>query len=271
MNGLFTLRVGPAMICLSAGSDEIAQFLHQRYSAHIVRTASDALLEIRFNPALDFKNPTAFKIEADDSTLSARSSAASLEWDFQKRRGMLETAPVYLYFPIENSLRILFSRLELEYEATLVHAAAAVGKGRRKAALFPGRSGAGKSTLSKAAEDSGATALGDDIVAIFKNENGWFAAGTPFAGVESPRPPYLSAPLGMIAFLGGRGKTELKPIGSAEAAAALAASIPFSDALSGTSGKTALRLAADAAKTIPVFRASYELGGDPSPLWEHAE
>jgi hypothetical protein len=270
MKRILALNAGPASVRLRTNDRAVAEFLERRYSEYLNDSDPGAMLDISVNSSLDFKNPTAFKIEADDSSLAARSSAASLEWDFKARRGKLEVAPMHLYFPIENTLRILFSRLELEAGATLVHAAAIIGKGFEKAALFPGRSGAGKSTLATEAAAAGAVALGDDLVVLVKSKNGWTVASTPFAGVDSPRPHNRNAPLGMIAFLGGRGGTELKPVRTTEAAAALAACIPFPDALRGRSGKTALGLAAEAVKSVPVFRANRLKGEDPAPLWEAA-
>ncbi len=262
-----TLQTGGIRLSLATEEPVIRDFLKERYGAFFLDEETRKRLEIKFDKTLH-RSATDFKITFDGSSLTATSNAARLTWNAKKENGTLEVADIYIYFPIENALRILLSRLAAGCSSLLVHAAAVLGAGCIKAAVFPGTSGAGKTTLATAAAEHGAAVLGDDLVFLVKRKGTWFAESSPFTGLDTPRPEKLSAPLGCIGLLGGRGKTCMEPVSPPRAAAALVASIPFPKALEPAEAKLVLDRTADAAGSTMVCRASYLAGSDPSPLWE---
>lgn len=84
---------------------------------------------------------------------------------------------------VENALRVLLGVALARADGLLLHAASAVGRGGARV-LF-GRSGSGKSTAARLAR--GRPVLGDDLVAVRRDEQGWFVHSTPFGGLAGTR------------------------------------------------------------------------------------
>jgi len=93
----------------------------------------------------------------------------------------------------EYFLRIAFALFAVERDGLLIHCAAlkrpglaSAGAGVDPVYLFVGQSGSGKSTVAAVSRAMGrATALGDDLILLRREGEGWCAHGTPFWNFET--------------------------------------------------------------------------------------
>ena len=106
----------------------------------------------------------------------------------------------------------------------LVHAASAVRDGR--AFLFAGASGAGKTTISRLAPPD-VTLLTDEISYVRRQEDGYFAFGTPFTGELALPGENLRAPVAALYLLARGRENKIEPVASAHAARGLLENILF--------------------------------------------
>jgi hypothetical protein len=128
----------------------------------------------------------------------------------------------------EYFLRIALAFLAFQRDGLLVHCAAL--KRRHLVQLFIGQSGSGKSTvvaLSVVADR--ATALGDDLILLRRDQAGWRAFGTPFWNLEATRREgeLSSGPVAGIYKLVQDRAIYVEPMRPAVAAAELVANCPI--------------------------------------------
>jgi hypothetical protein len=97
-----------------------------------------------------------------------------------RQASLVTTNPAPL-IDLEGFLRMACALLAYREGGLLVHGAALVVNGN--AHLFIGQSGSGKSTV--VALSPGATALGDDLVLLRPDRQGWLVYGTPFWNAHS--------------------------------------------------------------------------------------
>lgn len=102
----------------------------------------------------------------------------------------------------------------------LIHSCGVIHDGRGY--LFAGASGKGKSTVARQLAAGGKSLLGDDMILVSHDINGWQAHGSPMGG-ELPRATLVndSVPLTAIFLIEQEGQTGWRAVSAAEATAAL--------------------------------------------------
>lgn len=102
----------------------------------------------------------------------------------------------------------------------LIHSCGMAQDGR--GFLFAGASGKGKSTIAGQLAAAGKKLLGDDMVLVSHDINGWHVHGSPMGG-DIPRRALVndSLPLEAICLIDQDSKTSWRRVGAAEATAAL--------------------------------------------------
>ncbi len=144
------------------------------------------------------------------------------EWDPASNSGSIrQSANPY---SIDSVLRIVHTLVLSRQGGFLVHAASAVRNG--KAFLFAGASGAGKTTLSRLAP-ADAVLLTDEISYVRRQEGGYIAFGTPFAGELAKVGENICAPIAAMYLLAKGPENRIEPVAQAKAGLALLANILF--------------------------------------------
>ena len=175
--------------------------------------------------------PPAAAVSADDDVRVWRDGAQwklvrgdfSAEWDPVSRRG--RTRQSANPYSIDSALRIVHTLILAEDGGGfLVHAASAVRNGR--AFLFAGVSGAGKTTIMRLAPP-GVTLLTDEISYVRKEETGYVAYGTPFAGELAKPGKNVQAPLAAVYLLAQGADNRIDDVPPSEAARALLRNVLF--------------------------------------------
>ena len=144
------------------------------------------------------------------------------EWEPVSRRGLIVQSPNP--YSIDAALRIIHSLILAREGGLLVHAASAVRNGR--AFLFAGVSGAGKTTISRLAP-ADVTLLTDEISYFRRNEQGYIAYGTPFAGELAKVGENIQASLAAIYFLQKGPENAIEPVKTSEAVRLLLENVLF--------------------------------------------
>ena len=144
------------------------------------------------------------------------------EWDPASSRGSIrQSANPY---SIDSVLRIVHTLLLSKQGGFLVHAASAVRNG--KAFLFAGPSGAGKTTLSRLAP-ADVILLTDEISYVRRQESGYVAFGTPFAGELAKVGENVRAPIAAMYLLAKGPDNRIEPVSKAQAGYSLLTNILF--------------------------------------------
>jgi len=110
------------------------------------------------------------------NTLQIRRGDMAFAFDFRKMRGNLRIVPDRFVF--NAFLRLFYSTLLPRKQGFLLHASAAVMKGR--ACAFAGVSGSGKTTMARLLPAR--VMLSDELVALRKKQDRFYLFGTPFWG-----------------------------------------------------------------------------------------
>jgi hypothetical protein len=181
-----------------------------------------------FNFDVDLINP---EIDDSQSELQVTKSAGSwkiqrgdfrAEWDLRTRQGRIYQS--VNPYNIDAVLRILHSIVLVQEGGFLLHSASAIRNG--KAFLFAGVSGAGKTTISRLAP-SDATLLTDEISYVRRQDQNYFAFGTPFTGELAKVGENCSAPVAAIYLLAQGPENRIDPMLVADAGRELLANMLF--------------------------------------------
>ncbi len=217
------LEIGGMAVRIRTEDPAFLHLLEDRYEGFVGRVqCADYELDVDLTP------PGAFGID-DDVRVFLRSGKWSLErgdfraeWDPASNSGSIrQSANPY---SIDSVLRILHTLLLSRQGGFLVHAASAVRNG--KAFLFAGASGAGKTTLSKLAP-ADAVLLTDEISYVRRQEYGYTAFGTPFAGELAKVGENVCAPIAAVYLLAKGPENRIEPVAQAQASRALLTNILF--------------------------------------------
>lgn len=139
---------------------------------------------------------------------------------------MVVVHPRYV-LAVENALRVLAALLLLRQGGLLLHAAGVVRE--PGATVLFGRSGSGKTTAARMAR--GRAVLGDDIVALRREPDGWHAFSTPFGGELGRQRRFRSARLSELFRLRQGPSFEVRPIPAARGVSELMQSVILPAAL----------------------------------------
>lgn len=152
--------------------------------------------------------PQAPRWERTDGVLRYESRRARASADWASRSASF--AATTMTAPLVGFLRLWLGALLPEEGGLLLHGAAVMRAGAGY--LFLGESGAGKSTIARLCAASGATVLGDEIVALRGGRKGPRLYGTPLGSRAGHPGTSGSAPLAILCKLTQSTKTYLLPI-----------------------------------------------------------
>lgn len=252
------IEIGGLPIRLRSKDPAFIQLLEERYAGFVAHSSSlpggarfelDVDLEPLGWTSMDPEEDVRVRWESGRWSMERGDFYA--EWEPAAGRGYIrQTANPY---SVDSVLRILHSLLLAEEGGFLVHAASAVRGGR--AFLFAGLSGAGKTTIARLAPPD-ATLLTDEISYVRKQENGYYAFGTPFTGELARVGENLRAPIGAVYLLTKGPENRIEPVGLADAARALLENILFFANDAGLV-KRVFQAACDFAARMPVERLGF--------------
>jgi hypothetical protein len=217
------VEIGGMAIRVCGEDAAFSRLLQERYAGFVSR--SD---QAQFELNVDIALPGLISTD-DDVRVVQKAGRWSLdrgdfhaEWDAASARGRVrQTANPY---SIDSVIRIVHTLLLAKEGGFLVHAASAIRNGR--AFLFAGASGAGKTTLARLAP-SDVSLLTDEISYVRKEESGYFAFGTPFAGELARSGENLRAPIAALYLLAQGRENRIERVSSAESVRSLLAHILF--------------------------------------------
>jgi hypothetical protein len=218
------VEIGETPILLRSQDEDFQAIVQQRYSGFVRERAQP---EYAFDvdvvrPEESLSSEGELRVWSDGGLWRLERGDFRVEWDPQRGRGhILQTVTPYA---IDTVLRIVHTLIQAPEGGFLLHGASAIRNGR--AFLFSGVSGAGKTTISSLAPKD-AILLTDEISYVKRDEGGYRACGTPFAG-ELARPgENATAPIECIYFLAKGPKNVIEPIEPAETLRMLLRNILF--------------------------------------------
>src|SRR5438093_1236418 len=219
-----TIEIGGMPIRLRTDSPSFFQSLMERYSGFVTSPSGSPVFEfeIELVPPGRICEEEAVRVRLDGGRWSFQRSDFEAVLDPKLGRGRIRQA-AYPYSS-DSVLRILHTLLLAREGGFLVHAASAVRDGR--AFLFAGASGAGKTTISRLAPPD-VTLLTDEISYVRRQEDGYFAFGTPFTGELALPGENLRAPVSALYFLAKGPENRIEPVGIADAGRGLLENILF--------------------------------------------
>ncbi len=156
-------------------------------------------------------------------------------------------------YSIDAVLRIVHTLVLVRQGGFLLHSASAIRNG--KAFLFAGVSGAGKTTISRLAP-ADATLLTDEISYVRKQDEDYFAFGTPFTGELAKLGENTSAPLAALYLLAQGPQNKIEAVGAADAGRELLANMLFF-AEDQEMVHRAFQAACDFVHRVPVYRLTF--------------
>ena len=173
------------------------------------------------------------------------------EWEPATRKGWIrQSANPY---SIDAVLRIVHTLVLARQGGFLLHSASAIRNG--KAFLFAGVSGAGKTTISRLAP-ADATLLTDEISYVRKQDEDYFAFGTPFTGELAKLGENTSAPLAALYLLAQGPENKIEPVAAPDAGRGLLANMLFF-AEDQEMVHWAFQAACDFVHRVPVYRLTF--------------
>ena len=173
------------------------------------------------------------------------------EWEPATRKGWIrQSANPY---SIDAVLRIVHTLVLARQGGFLLHSASAIRNG--KAFLFAGVSGAGKTTISRLAP-ADATLLTDEISYVRKQDEDYFAFGTPFTGELAKLGENTSAPLAALYLLAQGPENKIELVAAPDAGRGLLANMLFF-AEDQEMVHWAFQAACDFVHRVPVYRLTF--------------
>jgi hypothetical protein len=173
------------------------------------------------------------------------------EWEPATRKGWIRQSSNP--YSIDAVLRIVHTLVLARQGGFLLHSASAIRNG--KAFLFAGVSGAGKTTISRLAP-ADATLLTDEISYVRKQDEDYFAFGTPFTGELAKLGENTSAPLAALYLLAQGPENKIEPVAAPDAARGLLANMLFF-AEDQEMVHWAFQAACDFVHRVPVYRLTF--------------
>lgn len=246
------IGIGGVPVKVRCESPQFLRMLETRYSGFL-SPESDSVIELD----VDLVPPRKITDEEDISVrfksgrwlIERGDLRAELEPELHRGRVVQSANP----FAIDTVLRIIHSLVLARAGGLLVHAASCLRNG--KAFLFAGVSGAGKTTISSLAP-ADATLLTDEISYLQRNENGFVAHGTPFAG-ELARPgENVDAPLAALYLLRQGPQNAIEPIRESDAVRRLLENVLFF-ARDPDLVDLVFKSACDLVQTVPVLQLTF--------------
>ncbi|MGB7283781.1 MAG: hypothetical protein WBE13_16060 [Candidatus Acidiferrum sp.] len=211
------IEIGGFPIRLSTDDPAFVEMLKERYAGFVTCGGSAQIdFDVILEPAESMLGHGEVLVEQESGQWSMGRGDFYADWNPGAARGMIrQSANPY---SLNSVLRIVHTLLLAKQGGFLVHASSAVRNGR--AFLFAGVSGAGKTTMARLAPPD-VTLLTDEISYVRRQEDGYHAYGTPFAGDLGRLGENMRAPLATLYLLTKGAENKIEPVSEAEAARAL--------------------------------------------------
>jgi len=218
-----TLEIGGMPILLRMQDPSFRRLLALRYAGFV---GSSAPPKFEFDVELSapqVNDPDEdVRVQMQDGVWRLHRGDFRAQWNPRAGRGRIhQSANPY---SIDSVLRIVHTLILAREGGFLLHSAGAIRNGR--AFLFCGVSGAGKTTICRHAPPD-VTLLTDEVSYIRRDNDGYRACGTPFAGELARVGENRSAPIACLFFLKQASENKIEPIAKAEAIRRLMRNILF--------------------------------------------
>jgi hypothetical protein len=219
------IEIGATPIRLLADATPVITLAQDRYAGFLRadHTAGCPPLELTVDvlPRINSADPD-IRVTRQGRRWFAHRADFNLNWDSQTNSGHLQLA--LNAYSLDAALRILHTLILAQEGGFLLHAASAVRNGR--ASFFFGPSGSGKTTIARLAPPD-ATLLTDEISYLRREQDNYFAYGTPFTGELAKPGENVSAPIAAFYHLAKGSGNRVISMKPADAAAALLESVLF--------------------------------------------
>lgn len=217
------IEIGGLPIRLATADAPFIEMLRERYAGFMsIGTSARIHFDVELAAAESMLGHGDLRVERESGRWMMGRGDFQANWNPSEARGTIrQSANPY---SLNSLLRIVHTLVLAEQGGFLVHASSAVRNGR--AFLFAGVSGAGKTTIARLAPDD-VTLLTDEISYVSRQEDGYYAYGTPFAGDLGRLGENMRAPLAGLYLLAKGSENKIEPVAIAEAGRALLGNVLF--------------------------------------------
>jgi hypothetical protein len=248
-----TIEIGGIPVRLLTDSPSFLALLRERYAGFVNLSCLPPAFEFDIDLVAPgrISEEECVRVRLDGGRWFIQRGDFQAELDPKLGRGTIRQAA----FPYSSDsvLRILHTLLLAREGGFLVHAASAVRNGR--AFLFAGASGAGKTTISRLAPPD-VTLLTDEISYVRRQEDRYFAFGTPFTGELALPGENLRAPVAALYLLARGAENKTEPVAAADAARGLLENVLFF-AEDRELVNLVFQSACEFASRVPVYRLAF--------------
>jgi len=212
------IRIGGISIALHTDDAAFRALLQRRYGHFVDPTASPNFeFELELSqPFGDARLDDDVRVWSDAGRWFFQRGDFYAEWDQQVRRGKMLHLPNP--YSVDAVLRIVHSLVLAQRGGFLLHACSAIRHGR--AFLFSGVSGAGKTTMARLAPPD-VTLLTDEISYVCRENDTYYAYGTPFAGELATLGANQHAPMAAVYLLEKGPANRIDPVPTSDAVRSL--------------------------------------------------
>lgn len=217
------IGVGGIQTRLHCADAEFLDSLDGKYAGFLGNVENpDYRFEVQLHPASEVVPDEDVHVHREGARWCMRRGDFRAEWDPESREGWIrQTANPY---SLDSVLRIVHTLVLAREGGRLMHASSAVRNGR--AFLFSGVSGVGKTTMASLAPPD-VKLLTDEMSFVRREEGGYFAYGTPFAGDLARPGENIRAPLDTIYLLRQGPENRIEDLDMAEAVRGILANTLF--------------------------------------------
>jgi hypothetical protein len=217
------VEIGGLPIRLRCDDPAFIRLIIERYAGY-VSSSNDAGFEfdVELAPPGTESGDEDLRVTWDSGRWLMERGDFRAEWNPSASRGRIQQT--INPYSLDSVLRIVHTLLLARKGGFLVHASSAIRNGR--AFLFSGVSGAGKTTMARLAPPDTAL-LTDEISYVTRQDDRYFAVGTPFFGELARAGENLRAPIEALYLLAKGSENKIEPVARTDAVRGLLGNILF--------------------------------------------
>lgn len=217
------VEIGGLPIRLRCSNPAFVRQIEQRYTGYVSSSSAAAFdFDIELAPPGTRSGDEDVRVTCASGTWLMQRGDFRAEWNPETARGRIQQT--INPYSLDCVLRIVHTLLLARQGGFLLHASSAIRNGR--AFLFSGVSGAGKTTIARLAPPD-ASLLTDEISYVIREDDRYFARGTPFYGELARVGENLRAPVEALYLLAKGPANKIEPIEGADAVRGLLGNILF--------------------------------------------